>query len=158
MSKRDRHLDYSILDSTAALSARGYRDSPVPDFETFTAEKIRLRTGRAISQREMTAAASRAELSSRMDHMRMCMFVDLDTYIHGLPKERISIHRSWPKTWWDAFKYRWFPKWARERWPIEYESIDVEQTIYSAVCPHLQDDPQRTHLQWMSCEHRGRPA
>lgn len=28
-----------------------------------------------------------------------------------------------PKTWWDHFKKRWFPVWARKRWPVEYTVV-----------------------------------
>lgn len=26
-----------------------------------------------------------------------------------------------PADWWEAFKDRWFPKWALKRWPVEWE-------------------------------------
>jgi hypothetical protein len=25
---------------------------------------------------------------------------------------------SWPDGWWQAFKDRWFPRWAKARWPV----------------------------------------
>lgn len=31
---------------------------------------------------------------------------------------------SWPTTWWDAFKARWFPRWALRRWPAKYSHAD----------------------------------
>ena len=36
------------------------------------------------------------------------------------------IHKSFPKTWWDAFKLRWFPAWLLRRYPAELETIHVD--------------------------------
>lgn len=35
---------------------------------------------------------------------------------------------SWPATWWDAVKERWFPDWLLRRYPVEYKHADF--TIY----------------------------
>jgi len=29
---------------------------------------------------------------------------------------------SYPADWWQAFKERWFPKWALVKWPVRYET------------------------------------
>lgn len=44
-----------------------------------------------------------------------------------------------PKTWWDAFKLRWFPKWALKRWPAEWEVVRfrVEATQFFLDVPHV---------------------
>ena len=34
---------------------------------------------------------------------------------------------KWPATWWDAFKDRWYPQWARDRWPVRYKGISIDQ-------------------------------
>jgi len=37
---------------------------------------------------------------------------------------------SYPATWWDAFKRRWFPaSWLR-RWPVRFESVTMEACAY----------------------------
>jgi hypothetical protein len=33
---------------------------------------------------------------------------------------------EYPATWWDAFKLRWFPRWALKRWPALMGSTRVE--------------------------------
>lgn len=35
----------------------------------------------------------------------------------------------WPKTWWDAFKARWFTPWMLQRWPpaVHIEVLDVRE-------------------------------
>lgn len=76
-----------------------------------------------------------------------------ETYLLGLPEKRIVIdeHHEWPSTWWDAFKHRWFPKWALRRWPVNFEElhIDINETQYKAVCPHLSC-PQSDHFEFFA--------
>ena len=28
---------------------------------------------------------------------------------------------QWPRDWWQAFKERWYPEWAKARWPVQYK-------------------------------------
>lgn len=44
------------------------------------------------------------------------------------------IELPYPADWWQAFKKRWFPRWAKRRWPVVRETyvIDVK-----ALWPHL---------------------
>jgi len=37
--------------------------------------------------------------------------------ILGREVERIDV--EYPKDWWQAFKKRWLPGWAKARWPVE---------------------------------------
>jgi len=39
-----------------------------------------------------------------------------------LEDSRHAFTISYPATWWQAFKLKYFPTWARERWPIRYET------------------------------------
>lgn len=32
---------------------------------------------------------------------------------------------KWPADWWQAFKERWYPDWAIDRWPIRYEEYVI---------------------------------
>jgi len=32
---------------------------------------------------------------------------------------------EWPRDWWQAFKERWYPAWAKRRWPVEYERFVI---------------------------------
>ena len=42
----------------------------------------------------------------------------------GETLERISA--SYPVNWWEAVKARFFPEWAKKRWPIQYAKIELE--------------------------------
>ena len=80
----------------------------------------------------------RSKWRTSEDVMAQEIAIELDTYVMGLGDETISIHERWPKTWWDAFKERWFPLWAVKRWPVDFNRIDIEEKTYKAVCPHLE--------------------
>ena len=91
-----------------------------------------------------------AQIEMHMELTARKLVVHLDTYMMGLKEKTISIHEHWPKTWWDATKVRWFPKWALRRWPAQYNSIDIDQDIFKAVCPHVNCAPTKNHLEFMA--------
>lgn len=41
-----------------------------------------------------------------------------------------NIAISYPATWWDHFKARFFPRWALERWPVRWRSEERFITAY----------------------------
>jgi hypothetical protein len=45
---------------------------------------------------------------------------------------------EYPSTWWDAFKLRWFPKWALKRWPVVMNRIDGEILYPKIAIPHRE--------------------
>lgn len=51
---------------------------------------------------------------------------------------------SYPETWWDAFKERWFPQWLLSRYPIRYRHHEISlKTLY----PHFRISmPRETHV------------
>lgn len=38
----------------------------------------------------------------------------------------------YPADWWQAFKERWFPVWAKERWPVRFTTCDI-QALYPDI-------------------------
>lgn len=80
------------------------------------------------------------------------MVLELKKYFYQreIFSETVKIH-DFPKTWWDAFKLRWFPKWALKRWQPEYQTINIS-TSHNHICPHLNVDPTKTHLEWLTTE------
>src|SRR5690606_19541015 len=61
------------------------------------------------------------------------MVDDLLLSIYGLViQERLSAHRvpvmyKWPKSWWQHFKYQYFPEWLIKRFPVLYRH--TEKTV-----------------------------
>lgn len=35
----------------------------------------------------------------------------------------------YPSDWWQALKERWFPRWARQRWPVRYTIVKVRANV-----------------------------
>ena len=135
MSKKPSILD--VGDGCGGMELRRY-----------TAEKINLEASRSIGRARL-AAISRANLASYEEASTGALVLQLSTYVHGMTKERIVYQRSWPVTWWDHFKERWFPGWALARWPAKYDRVHIDEPKFLAVCPHLQDDERNRHLEWM---------
>lgn len=123
---------------------------PLPLVRQFVAERIHLVGNRRLSRRELQL--SKLNVKVHVDAFTDDLLLSLDTYLHGITQQKISLHKRWPRTWWDALKDRWFPHWAQKRWPPQYDQIDIDQPLYLAVCPHLCDDPQHQHLAWLAAE------
>lgn len=59
--------------------------------------------------------------------------------------------RKYPSTWWDAFKDRWFPKFMRDWFPVNFDHFQ----LYN-ICPHLAfawKDQSDLHLTWITENH-----
>jgi len=103
--------------------------------------------------REYGALRSTAEITSHIDHMRRNLVLTLTAAMPALLKERVVVHKQWPKDWWQAVKERWAPRWYCRRFPVEYETFDMDQPLYAAVCPHKELPPNHSsHVQWMYYE------
>ena len=52
-----------------------------------------------------------------------------------VPGEKLAdIECRWPADWRQAFKERWFPAWAKRRWPVRWERRHLEaQALYPLV-------------------------
>lgn len=63
-----------------------------------------------------------------------------------------SIVIEYHETWWDAFKARWFPKWAIRRWPAVTirREIDVKAYYPDVSLPDLNHT-----VRLIDREHRG---
>jgi len=60
-------------------------------------------------------------------------------YVWSEPVQHREI--KYPLDWWQAFKARYFPDWAKVRWPVEYmvHTIDVE-AIYPEFRPSVPNE------------------
>jgi len=108
------------------------------DVESFS-EALKLRvTHIHLERRRFGAAyyidARNLHLDVTCDHVGeiACRLV-ADLYGFDTGSER----HTWPATWWDAFKLRWFPRWALKRWPAQMKGVE---TMHGVVFPHLTRD------------------
>lgn len=53
---------------------------------------------------------------------------------------------TYPESWWEYTKERWFPDWLKSRFPIGYTKLAV--THYH-LCPHLNAVPDGVHVEWL---------
>jgi hypothetical protein len=54
---------------------------------------------------------------------------------HDVYGQRAEQTVTYPATWWDAFKTRFFPAWALKRWPAQHASVTVQA---HALFPELE--------------------
>lgn len=111
-----------------------------------TAERIQLCIQNRVSGREL----ANLQCESMVDFMTQDLIIRLVASVYAMPKQRIVIHKQYPKDWWEAFKERWFPQFLLKKHPVKYEVIDIDEQKYGPVCPHLVCENK--HLQWMSLE------
>lgn len=56
---------------------------------------------------------------------------------------RKTFEYKYPADWWQAFKERWFPDWAKKRWPVQYTTHKIDAFV---LYPELDvQDPRLPH-------------
>ena len=105
-------------------------------FKRYVAEKIHLTSSESITYPEMIGDSRL--ITTRSASIANMLVFNLDTYVVGMPEERIDIDEQWPDGWFQAFKERWFPHFLRRFWPIKYKSISIHTAIYGKICPHIR--------------------
>lgn len=72
------------------------------------------------------------DIESFTDNCIKCMILRLRAGIYGETLKKVEI--SYPQDWWQHFKQRWFPKWAKDKWPVIMKTETVEATaLYPMV-------------------------
>src|SRR3989304_4837771 len=85
----------------------------------------------AVFTEEMIAAIPEVDL----ENMAYARGELMARAILRLVHQKVDVIESrYPASWWDAFKERWYPTWAKKRWPVEYT---VRQWQISALYPTL---------------------
>lgn len=60
--------------------------------------------------------------------------------VWGREAERVDV--EYPADWWQAFKKRWFPEWAKRRWPVNMTKVAlVARELYPDVAM-----PDKSHV------------
>lgn len=76
--------------------------------------------------------------------------IQLTSYVATLGKQKIDIDIRYPEDWWQAFRDRWFPRWYLSRRPSRFVHKEVHESVFKAVCPHLDLDDKAIHVQWLA--------
>ena len=72
---------------------------------------------------EKFAIAPKAELSLHTQFMSNEIVLRIVQEVYGRQLEKVEA--SYPRDWWQAFKDRWFPGWAKQRWPVRRKHIEL---------------------------------
>lgn len=57
--------------------------------------------------------------------------------------QTLEEHKArYPSDWWQAFRERWFPRWALRRWPVRHTTVELKaQALYPSLVlpkePHV---------------------
>lgn len=103
------------------MSIRQYRDG---DVGALIHEVVTLKFDQLISnQRIPKYLLQDARVDTHLDLMAENLIVALTRHIAYFEDEEGTL--KVPATWWDHLKLRFFPDWARKRWPIRW-------TVYQA--------------------------
>lgn len=78
------------------------------------------------------------------DYVTGHLIYRLEAYVYG--KEHIEGYVTYPKTWVDAVKQRFFPKWLLRKFPANLESSPVR---IIKMCPHINQKSDKPHLEWL---------
>lgn len=115
------------------------------DIERVVAARARITADAVISRESIRDMETHVHL----DHMLDSVFLKITAWFleccHDEWKEPTHV----PADWWQAFKERWFPDWALERWPVRNRTI---YTVHkkSRVCPHIKTDRNQAHFNFLA--------
>jgi len=94
-----------------------YRQELGWKYETHKFEKMKV-------QSSMDVALHSPVLREHQDYIYNRLEYTLKAYVWANPK---SAAIEYPKDWWQSFKDRWFPVWAKKRWPVKMRHVDIRE-------------------------------
>ena len=85
----------------------------------------------------------------RYDPVYQGLIFELTRYIFR--DEIKTIEEKYPKTWWDAFKDRWFYKWMKKYWPPQFTIVKLTAEVFYPYIP-VPEQKHSYHLKKKICE------
>ena len=61
------------------------------------------------------------------------IFTQVRMVLNTLTQEHYQL--KYPRTWWDAVKARWFPKWLLRKFPVEYSAVYTTHVFPEMAVP-----------------------
>jgi len=78
------------------------------------------------------------------------MVLEMKACVLHEPQDEYVI--SWPENWWEHFKDRWFPKWAKKKWPIKREAHRIKiSLLYPKFKISLPDEYKNPRVDIQKC-------
>lgn len=112
-------------------------------------EKIKINVVEQLNEMPM----ARNHLTILLERTAFGMALKMTTYIAGMERERFRLDEKWPEDWKQAVKERFAPKWWTRRHPVVYTKIHINEQRFSAVCPHLNIQDEKPHLDFLMVDH-----
>ena len=122
--------------------------SPYLEFERLVGEAITFSVRKTISKHALPSDLNLAN-AIVIDLAAEGMVVELSQIIYGKHiYDEFHYGIDYPTDWWQAFKERWFPMWARNRWWVKKERIRTVYRRYN-MCPHIKAKDNEKHIEFM---------
>jgi len=98
-----------------------WRNKEAPrQYETVELERLKIAVMTHISKHLVDFAIDpRVDVSEDLVWTSEAIAIRVIQEVFGREVQRQEC--EWPRDWWQAFKERWYPEWAKRRWPVEYE-------------------------------------
>lgn len=119
-------------------------DEPIP-----IPKELRLKIEKITARSRVNLA--NLELVRQPDEYMEVLIIDAVRRVCFLPSKPVV---SFPTTWWDAFKVRWFPDWAMKRWPAEITYLEARTYFPDLEIPRSGDRLSIHYFDWKEI-HRG---
>lgn len=101
-------------------------------------EKIKLAFVEKVSNELLGAVVDIADVED--DFIRNMTTLRIQGYLWGELGETRTI--SYPATWWDAVKQRWFPRWLLVRYPTRFQHHEITlKTLYPEFRISMPNEP-----------------
>ncbi len=116
------------------------------DIKTVILEKIRISVGMRFTNqmlRNMMVDQFKDTIADNVEYK-------FNSFILGILDEEIVIDISYPENWYQAIRERFFPKKWIQKYPIKKTTIYRKYKTYAAICPHLDTNEPRNHVQWLA--------
>ena len=104
---------------------------PAKVFETMVADRLPVAMRATVSGELVADMLQQASVEMFADMMTDSFVASIHAWMWGVKGEVIT----YPKDWWQAFKARWFPAWAKRRWPVQMERFTPWRVFQGLAIP-----------------------
>lgn len=126
--------------------SRRRANEPMEDFvREVRADLVRVAGVKLIGRHQIEGARGEENVRAMVTDTHEGLLIELEGYLAAIGEDEVEVSR--PIDWWEAFKERWFPRWALRRWPVMRRVF--KRKVYAAVCPHHFHEPVGRHLCWL---------
>lgn len=120
------------------------------DIRKVSVEFFRLGNQVRIADRILMEASVNSEVI--MTHAIEGLCLGIQTWLLKSPHPAKQVTLYAPADWWEHFKERWFPQWAKDKWPVLYGIPTQYEYGPIYVCPHSTEkwrDNKSAHFLWL---------